>query len=64
MDAPFTDLVLADIIDRILSHLRDREQGTSTLPLLLPPTKAPPGTLPIFAGKESSPKEFNQQGRQ
>jgi len=33
-----------DIIDRILAHLRDKEQGTPTLPHLAPPTRAPPET--------------------
>ena len=40
-----------DIIDRILAHLRDKEQGTPTLPHLAPPTRAPPATLSLFAGK-------------
>jgi len=53
-----------DVIDRILAHLRDKEQGTPTLPHLAPPTRAPPGTLSLFAGKDFSPTEFNQQGRQ
>ena len=40
------------IIDRILAHLRDREQDIPTLlPLLTPPPRAPPETLPLFAGK-------------
>jgi hypothetical protein len=52
-----------DIIDRILAHLRDQEQGTPTLPHLAPPPRAPPRTLPLFAGKESAFTEFNQQGR-
>lgn len=40
-----------DIIDRILTHLRQKEQETPTRPLLVPPTRAPPGTLPLFAGR-------------
>lgn len=40
-----------DIIDRILTHLRQKEQETPTRPLLVPPTRAPPGTLPFFAGE-------------
>jgi ribosomal protein S27E len=43
-----------DIIDRILAHLRNKEQDTPTLPHLVPPTRAPPETLPLFAGKDSS----------
>ena len=45
-------------LDRILAHLRDKEQGTPTLPLLVPPTRATPATLSLFAGTE-----LNQQGR-
>ena len=52
-----------DIIDRILAHLRDQEQGIPTLPHLAPLTRAPPETLPFFAGKDSAFTEFNQQGR-
>ena len=33
-----------DVIDRILAHLRDKEQGTPTLPHLAPPTRASPET--------------------
>jgi len=40
-----------DIIDRILAHLREKEQTIPTLPLLVPPTRVPPGALPLFAGK-------------
>ena len=32
-----------DVIDRILTHLRQKEQETTTRPLLVPPTRAPPG---------------------
>jgi hypothetical protein len=60
-----------DIIDRILAHLREKEQDIPTLPLLTPPPRAPPETypikrgrlLPIFIGRESEFTEFNQQGR-
>jgi hypothetical protein len=51
-----------DVIDRILAHLRDTEQVTPTLPLLAPPPRAPPETLPLFAGRESKSAAFNQQG--
>jgi hypothetical protein len=51
-----------DVIDRILAHLRDKEQDTPTLPHLAPPTRAPPETLPLFAGKESRSTALNQQG--
>ena len=44
-----------DVIDRILTHLRQKEQETPTRPLLVPPTRAPPGTLSLFAGKDSRP---------
>jgi hypothetical protein len=42
------------VIDRILAHLERKEQNTPALPHLAPPTRAPPETLPLFAGKESS----------
>jgi hypothetical protein len=32
--------------------------------LLVPPTRAPPGTLPLFAGKDSSTAALHQQGSQ
>jgi hypothetical protein len=51
-----------DIIDRILAHLRDKELTTPSLPLLTPPSRAPPETLPLFAGKDSSSTALNQQG--
>jgi hypothetical protein len=38
-------------MDSILTHLREEEQNIPTLPLLVPPTCAPPGALPLFAGK-------------
>ena len=52
-----------DVIDRILAHLREKEQDTPTLPLLTPPQRAPPETLPLFAGKESSSTALDQQAR-
>jgi hypothetical protein len=52
-----------DIIDRILAHRRRKEQNTPIRPLLVPPTRAPPATLSLFAGKESISTAFNQQGR-
>jgi hypothetical protein len=51
-----------DIIDRILAHPRDKEPATPSLPLLTPPSRAPPETLPLFAGKDSSSTAFSQQG--
>jgi len=47
-----------DVIDRILAHLREKEQEAPARPLLVPPTRAPPATLSLFAGTE-----LNQQGR-
>ena len=32
-----------DIIDKILAHLREKDQTSPTLPLLTPPSRAPPG---------------------
>jgi len=52
-----------DTIDRILDHLRRKEQDTPVRPLLAPPTRASPGTLSLFAGKEPVLSPFNQQGR-
>ena len=52
-----------DIIDRIVAHLRDKEPATHSLPLLMPPPRAPPGTSPLFAGKEPNFPQFDQQGR-
>ena len=52
-----------DVIDRILAHLRDKEQGTPDLPHLAPPSRAPPQKLPLFAGKEPASSQNNQQGR-
>jgi hypothetical protein len=53
-----------DTIDKILTHLRDKEQITPTLPLLTPPPRAPPETLPLFSGRESASTPFNQQGHE
>ena len=36
-----------DIIERILAHLESKGQNTPALPHLAPPTRAPPGTLPL-----------------
>jgi hypothetical protein len=51
-----------DVIDRILAHLKRKEQIIHDLPHLIPPARAPPETLPLFAGKDSSSTTFNQQG--
>ena len=40
-----------ETIDRTLDHLRQEEQELPTQLLLVPPTRAPPGALPLFAGK-------------
>ena len=50
-----------DIIDRILAHLREKEQEAPARPLLVPPTRAPPATLSLFAGSEFQAP--HQQGR-
>jgi hypothetical protein len=50
-------------LDRILAHLERKEQNTPALPHRAPPTRAPPETLALFAGKDSSSTAFNQQGR-
>jgi hypothetical protein len=50
-----------DVIDQILAHLREKEQDAPPRPLLVPPTRAPPETLPLFAGNGSTTP--NQQGR-
>jgi len=47
-----------DVIDRILDHLRETGKEAPARPLLVPPTRAPPATLSLFAGTE-----FHQQGR-
>ena len=52
-----------DIIDRIIAHLRDKGREAPARPLLVPPTRAPPATLPLFAGKEAVISQVNQQGR-
>ena len=48
-------------LDSILAHLREKEQGRPILSHLAPPSRAPPGPLPLFAGRESTAP--NQQGR-
>lgn len=53
-----------DTIDRILAHIRDKEHNCTAPTLLTPPSRVSPGTLPLFAGSESSSTAFNQQGRQ
>ena len=52
-----------DLIDRIPAHLSEKEQDLPTLPLLKPPPRAPPETLPLFAGKESRSTTYDQQER-
>ena len=52
-----------DIIDSILAHRRRKEQDTPTRPLMVPPSRGPPETLPLFAGSESTTTTLNQQGR-
>ena len=52
-----------DVIDEILAHLRQKEQGTPTLPHLAPPSRAPPEKLHLFAGSGSKITILNQQGR-
>ena len=47
-------LLEQEAIDRILAHLRQQEQDTPTRPLLVPPTRAPPGVLPLFSEKKSA----------
>ena len=47
-----------DVIDRILARLRETEKEAPARPLLVPPTRAPPAMLSLFAGTE-----FHQQGR-
>jgi hypothetical protein len=50
------------VIDRILAHLREKEQGRPTLSHLVPLlSRAHPGPLTLFAGRESTAP--NQQGR-
>jgi hypothetical protein len=40
-----------------------KEQETPSLPLLTPPSRATPETLPLFAGKDSGSTALNQQRR-
>jgi hypothetical protein len=51
-----------DIIDRILAHLRDKECSYTVSPLLAPPSRAPPETLPLFTGSESTTTRPSQLG--
>ena len=41
-----------EVIDRILAPIRETEKEVPARPLLVPPTKAPPATLSLFAGTE------------
>ena len=50
-----------NVIDRILAHLREKEQGRPTLSHLAPLFREHPGPLTLFAGRESTAP--NQQGR-
>jgi hypothetical protein len=50
-----------DVIDSILAHLREKEQGRPTLLHLVPPSRAASGPISLFAGRESTAP--NQQGR-
>jgi hypothetical protein len=52
-----------DIIDRVAANLRDKKQVSPTLPHLVPPSRAPPETLPLFAGSESATTTLNNQQR-
>jgi len=51
-------------VDRIPDHLRQKERVTPTWPLLEPPTRAPPGTLLLFVGKDARPTAPHWQGSQ
>ena len=48
--------------ERLCRHIARPAVATPSLPLLTPPSRAPPETLPLFAGKESSSTALNQQG--
>ncbi len=50
-------------IDSILYHLNRKDSETATQSHLVPPTRVPPGTLPLFAGEEPALSSFNQPGR-
>jgi hypothetical protein len=50
-------------IDRILAHIHDKEHTSRAPPLLTPPSRAPPETLPLFAAKESALSQIHQQER-
>ena len=43
-----------DVIDKILAHLREKEQGSPTLSHLVPHSRAPPEPLPLFARSKST----------
>jgi hypothetical protein len=45
-----------------VAHLESKEQNTPALPHLAPPTRAPPRTLPHFAGRESTTETRGQPG--
>ena len=49
-----------NVIDSILAHLREKEQGRPTLSHLVKPSRALSGPLPLFTGRESTAP--NQQG--
>jgi len=51
-------------LDKILAHLHKKEQADPALPLLTPPSRAPPETLDLFRGKDSGPTALDQQGCQ
>ena len=53
-----------DVIDRTLAHLHKKEQADPALPLLTPPSRAPPETLARFPGQDSGPTALHHQGRQ
>ena len=44
-------------------HLSEKGQEAPARPLLAPPTRAPPATLSLFAGKETLFSQFSQRGR-
>jgi hypothetical protein len=52
-----------DIIDRILAHLYKNDWVAPTLPLLVPPPRAPPRTLSLFGKSEFITTTLNQQNR-
>lgn len=48
-----------EAIERNPTHLRQKEQTTPVRPLVVPAARAPPGTLPLFAGKDPALPQFN-----